>query len=134
MSLQYCILYVLNSNHSTWAHNTFTGDLLNKIEVHSMISTYINFGTVTASERVSIMAIMNANNFSTNHCVTQIDGVMHLEAKCSYICHTSFVTRKQYMLFLNGASIQDWIERFKFYGENMPSYHHVCLLNRLMKT
>ena len=82
-----------------------------------MISTYMDFGTVTASERASIMTIMNANNFSTNHCVTQIDGVMHLEAKCSYICLTSFVTRKQYMLFLNGASVQDRIERFKYYGK-----------------
>ena len=94
----------------------------------------MDFGTVTASERESIVTIMNANNFSTNHCVTQIDGVMHLEAKYSYIYLTTFVTKKQYMLFLNGASIQDWIERFKFYGKNMPSYHHVCLLNRLMKT
>ena len=93
MSLQHFILYVLYSNHSTYAHNIFTGDLPNKIEVHSMISTYMDFGTVTASERASIMTIMNANNFSTNHCVTQIDGVMHLEAKCSYICLTSFVTR-----------------------------------------
>ena len=82
-----------------------------------MISTYMDFGTVTTSERASIMTIMNANNFSTNHCVTQIDGVMHLEAKCSYICLTTFVTRKQYMLFLNGASVQDRIERFKFYGK-----------------
>ena len=83
-----------------------------------MISTYMDFGIVTASERASIMAIMNANNYSTNYCVTQIDGVMHLQAKCSYICLTTFVTRKQYMLFLSGSSIPDRIERFKFYGKN----------------
>ena len=97
--------------------NTFTGDLPNKIEVHSMISTYMEFGVVTASEWQSITAIMNANNFSTNYCVTQINGVRHLEAKSSYICLTTFLTKTLYRVFLTGISIENRIERFKYYGK-----------------
>ena len=99
----------------------------------------MEFGVVTASERTSIMTIMNANNFSTNHCVTRIDGVTYLETKSSYICLTTFMTKALYRVFLSGTSITNRIERFKYYGKNMPKCHPVCLLaysmmNRMMKT
>ena len=82
-----------------------------------MITTYMEFDVVTTSERASIMAIMNANNFSTNHCITQIDGVTYLEAKSSYICLTTFMAKALYRVFLSGTSIANRIERFKYYGK-----------------
>ena len=80
----------------------------------------MNFGIVSESERASIMAILNANNFSTTYRVKSIDGTsgMHLEAESSYMCHTTFLTREQYLLLFEGVSIKDRIERFKFFGEN----------------
>ena len=82
-----------------------------------MISTYMDFGTVSASESASVMTILNANNFTTTVCVTKIDDVMYLETKSSYICFTSFLTKKLYQTFLMGRSIENRIERFKYYGK-----------------
>ena len=77
----------------------------------------MDFGTVSESESVSIMAILNANNFTTMGCVTEINGVPYLEKKSRYICFTSFVTRRQYQLFIMGRSIDDRVERFRYYGK-----------------
>ena len=82
-----------------------------------MISTFIEFGTVTETESASIMAILNANNFTTKGCVTEIDGVSYLETQSRYICFTSFLTKKQYEAFLMGRLIDDRIERFRYYGK-----------------
>ena len=83
-----------------------------------MISTYMDFEIVKESERESIMALLNANNFSTNYNVIYFDGAQHLEANSAYICLTTSVTESQYQLFLKGSSIENRIDRFKFYGEN----------------
>ena len=101
------------------SHNNYyfcTGDLPNKIDVQSVISTYMDFGTVSASESASIMTILNANNFTTAVCVTELGSVAYLETKSSYVCYTSYVTRKLYQTFLAGTSIDNRIERFKYYG------------------
>lgn len=112
----------------------FTGDLPDKIEVHSMISTFMDFGIVSASERESIMAIVNANNFSTNYCVTQMDdGITYLEAKSNYTCLTTNLGRRHYLLFLEGGSINDRIERFKFYGRRYAKLRP-CLPSNMQRS
>jgi len=78
----------------------------------------MDFGIVSTSESASIMAILNANNFSTSVGVAEIDGANYLETKSSYICFAGYVTKKQYKLFLMGTSIDNRIDRFKFYGKN----------------
>ena len=83
----------------------------------------MNFGTVSESESASIMTILNANNFTTLGCVTEINGVPYLKTKSHYICYTSFVTRGQYQLFITGRLNDDRVERFRYYGKkfsNLP--------------
>ena len=127
----FCIIVIpeMSCWYPTSSYTYFTGDLPNQIEVESMITVNTDFGIVSESERATIMTHLNANNISTSYSVTKIDGAsgMYLEAKSSFMCLTTFVTRKQYLLFLEGGSIEDRIERFKFAFDNQPS----CLLHNM---
>ena len=109
--------------------NYYAGDLPNTINVQSMISTYLDFGTVSESESASIKAILNANNFTTLGCVAEINGVSYLEINSRYICSTSFVTGRQYEAFLMGRSIDDRVERFRYYGKKFSKLRPCLPLN-----
>ena len=94
------------------------------------LSAYMNFGTVSESESASIMAILNANNFTTLGCVTEINGVPYLETKSHYICYTSFVTRGQYQLFITGRlklMMTGWSDSDTM-EKSFPTCHLACLL------
>ena len=94
-----------------------------------MISTYMDFGTVSASESASVMTILNANNFTTSVCVTKIDNVTYLETKSTYVCFTSFLTKKLYQAFLVGRSIENRVDRFKYYGKKFAKLPSCMPLN-----
>ena len=85
--------------------------------MQSVISTYMDFGTVSASEGASIMTILNATNFTTAVCVKNLGDAAYLEIQSIYTCYTSFLTRKLYQTFLMGRSIDSRVERFKHYGK-----------------